>query len=438
MSATLAELLAGDGYLSYAYSYPHKTAYRPLDPPVPLAEAWAAERRDALFVYVHVPFCEQRCGFCNLYTQARPPEAVARAWSSTLERQSELVRAALSGPEGPPRALRFAVGGGTPTWLEPAALDRVLAVIRAWAPADAPGTVEASPGTLDDERAAVLRARGVRRVSLGVQSVIPEETTAVLRVQSPADVARAMARVAWAATRNLDLIYGLPGQDAASLRTSIDAAIDLGANELYLYPLYVRPLTGLGRRGERAVPGRLALYRAGRDHLAACGWTQATMRCFRAPGAPAESGPTWRCQADGMVGLGVGARSYTRTLHYSTPFAVAQPAVRAGIAAWIATRDEDHPVARHGLRLGPDEARRRHVLLTLLEAGLDRAEYRSAFGDDVLVELPELHEAVAAGLVRADAARLHLTPAGVERADVLGYWLQSPAVRAAREAWSRA
>ncbi len=435
MSVALAELLAGDGYLSYAYGYPHKTAYRPLDPPVSLAQAWSGERRDALFVYAHVPFCEQRCGFCNLYTQAQPAAEVEAAWLAALERQSALLRAALASPAGPPRAQRFAVGGGTPTWLEPAALDRVLRVVRTWAAPDAPGTVEASPGTLDDERAALLRAHAVSRVSLGVQSFSPGESAAVQRAQTVAAVEAAMARVAWATTRNVDLIYGIPGQDAGSLRASIDAAIGLGANELYLYPLYVRPLTGLGRRGVDPARSRLGLYRAGRDHLRTCGWTQATMRCFRAPGTPVESGTPWRCQVDGMVGLGVGARSYTRTLHYAAPYSVAQSAVRAGIAAWCARTDAAHLHADHGVRLGPDEERRRFVLLTLLEAGLDRAEYRAAFGGDPLDDLPQLAEAIDAGLVSASAAALTLTEAGTERADVLGYWLQSDAVRAARRAW---
>ncbi|MDO5683079.1 MAG: hypothetical protein Q4G46_09675, partial [Propionibacteriaceae bacterium] len=63
-------------YVGYTYGYPHKTAYRPLDPPVDLASLWAAENRTHLFGYLHLPFCEMRCGFCNLFTTANPRDDV--------------------------------------------------------------------------------------------------------------------------------------------------------------------------------------------------------------------------------------------------------------------------------------------------------------------------------------------------------------------------
>ena len=69
---TLESVLETTRYQSYVYAYPHKTAYRRIEPAVPLADLWAGERRDSLFLYLHVPFCEQRCGFCNLFTRPVP------------------------------------------------------------------------------------------------------------------------------------------------------------------------------------------------------------------------------------------------------------------------------------------------------------------------------------------------------------------------------
>ncbi|MDP2315500.1 MAG: STM4012 family radical SAM protein [Pseudomonadota bacterium] len=439
----LDALLASGEYLSYAYAYPHKTAYRTLAPPVDLRALWAEEDRRALFLYVHVPFCEQRCGFCNLYTQVRPKSGVEARYVAAVERQAAVVAEALADRAGPhkttpPGFVRLAIGGGTPTFLGAALLDRVFAAARRMGAADVPTSIEVSPGTLDDDQLAVLVANRVTRASVGVQSILPSETGAVQRGQAPADVERVVRRLAAAvAVCNVDLIYGLPGQTAATLRRSIDHVVDLGANELYLYPLYVRPLTGLGRR-DGWDDHRLGLYRAGREHLLARGWTQASMRMFRAPGSVETGGAEYRCQDDGMVGLGAGARSYTRALHYASPYAVTQGAIRSGIEAWMAQSDADFAVARHGIALDPEERRRRFVLLSLLDTGLDRAAYLQRFGADVLAHLPELGEAVDAGLVEVGAGRVGLTETGLERSDVLGHWLQSAAVRAARAAWEAA
>jgi oxygen-independent coproporphyrinogen III oxidase len=428
----LQDVIASGEYLSYAYSYPHKTAYRTLDPPADLSAEWATEDRSALFLYLHVPFCEQRCGFCNLFTQSQPKGGIETRYVAAVERQAAAIEDAL----GAARFARLAVGGGTPTYLEAALLDRLLRVAARLGAAGVPSSIEVSPSTLDAEKVAILVAHRVTRVSMGVQSVVPAETEAVHRHQSPASVDRSLVALADAIPiRNVDLIYGLPGQTSDSLGRSIDHVRGLGANEIYLYPLYVRPLTTLGRTRRRWDDHRVALYRAGRDHLRDLGWQQRSMRRFTAPKTSADDGPAYRCQDDGMVGLGAGARSYTRTLHYATPFAVGQREIRSRIEAWIDQPDADLRIARHGYRLDVDEQRRRYVLLSLLDEGVERASYRARFGDDVLAHLPELREALEVGFVLADDAALRLTERGLDHSDVLGDWLQSPAVRAGRATW---
>src|SRR5436190_20641717 len=111
-------------YQSYVYAYPHKTAYRTFDPPLNLRELWANEERAALFLYLHIPFCEMRCGFCNLFTTANPKEDLEAAYLDAVERQARRVRAAL----GSASFARLAIGGGTPTYLMPAALHRMFDV----------------------------------------------------------------------------------------------------------------------------------------------------------------------------------------------------------------------------------------------------------------------------------------------------------------------
>jgi oxygen-independent coproporphyrinogen-3 oxidase len=427
-------------YVAYTYAYPHKTAYRPLAAPVPLADLWAGEARDALSLYIHLPFCEMRCGFCNLFTTANPQADFVTTYLETLARQARQVRAAL----GPARIARFALGGGTPTYLAAGELAQVFdlaADLYGVNPATVPTSVETSPGTATPDRLAVLRERGVDRVSIGVQSFLEVEARAAGRAQRTSEVHAALAAIrrAQIPTLNIDLIYGLPGQTVATWRTSVQAALAYAPEEIYLYPLYTRPLTGLGRRGTPQAEDevRLACYRAGRDLLLAAGYRQVSMRMFRAGHAPESGGPAYCCQEDGMVGLGCGARSYTRALHYAAEYAVGAPGIRAILAAYVAQPAAAFAVAQYGCPLDGDEQRRRYLIQSLLQVeGLERAAYRRRFGTAAAADWPVLAEWAGWGWLKADATWVRLTPEGLEYADWIGPALTSPAVRARMESYA--
>ena len=425
------EALRAEPYRGYAYSYPHKTAYRGLDPTPTLAELWEDEPTDALFLYAHVPFCFQRCAFCNLFTTASGGREREEAFVSTLVRQAEVVRGVL--PDA--RFVVGAIGGGTPTWLGESALDRVFDVLEHTMGAQLGGlSVECSPETMTPAKADILARRGTTRASIGVQSFLEGEARSVGRTHRDHTVQSALQalRDARIPDLNLDLIYGLKGQTAASWQYSLEAALDWRPEEIYLYPLYVRPLTGLGRRDRRWEDRRLALYLQGRDLLRMAGYEQHSMRMFRAAEAPSARSEH-RCQADGMVGLGPGARSYTRTVHYANRFAVGPSAVLAELDAWLEAPDEAFTRADWGVRLDDDERRRRHVQQGLLQvAGLDRAWYAERFGDDVLAHLPldQLEP-----LVRIEPDHIVLTEEGLAHSDAIGPWLYSDAVRGRMDAW---
>lgn len=434
---SLTQLTGGTPYAAYAYSYPHKTAYRPLTPPHPLRRVWADQPKHALYLYLHVPFCEMRCGFCNLFTAANPRADVAEQYLSALWRQARVVCDAI----GPSQVARMAVGGGTPTYLTAAQLERVLQIARDLFGVDGasvPTSVETSPRTADADKLAVLRDHGVDRVSIGVQSFVEAEVESSGRAQKNAWVEAAVQRIRdfGFPTLNLDLIYGLPGQTTASWLASLCAVLRWRPEELYLYPLYVRPLTGLerwGRQAEDAV--RLACYRAGRDLLLAEGYEQVSMRMFRCADAAVtrnrlDVGTEYCCQADGMVGLGCGARSYTRALHYSTDYAVGAASVRTIIGDYLAKDDAAFAVADYGCELDETEQKRRWVIKSLLRAeGLDRDAYRGRFGFDAFDDLPQLGALVDAGLAGVADDAMRLTDAGLERSDAIGPWLYSDRVQ---------
>jgi oxygen-independent coproporphyrinogen-3 oxidase len=422
------QTLGAEPFQGYAYAYPHKTTYRPFEPPRPLAELWRDEDRSALTIYVHVPLCEMRCGFCNLFTTVGAGGDFESRYIAALERQAARVRAAL----GEASFVAAAIGGGTPTFLSIAALERVLAVLEGFGaiPTRVPTSVETSPRTAEPPKLALLRSAGVRRISIGVQSFEEAETRALGRAQRRAwvDAALDAIRSAGFPVLNIDLMFGTPGQDVASLLRSIDRALAWRPEELYLYPLYVRPLTGLGRRRERAAELRMDLYRAGRTRLMAAGYEQVSLRFFRRSGV--QHRPDTCCQEDGTVGLGCGARSYTRQVHYASHWAVGGGTVRAILDAYLATPPAGFDVAAYGIELSPDEQRRRYVIKTLLRReGLSLSGYRAWFGTDAEDDFHELGALASAGHLVRQGDRLVLSERGFELSDAIGPLLYSPPMR---------
>ncbi|MEU4677776.1 STM4012 family radical SAM protein [Micromonospora sp. NPDC023737] len=424
--------LDGSPYQQYLYAYPHKTSYRPLRPRPRLTEVWRAEARDALFLYLHVPFCEMRCGFCNLFTRANAPEEQVTAYLRQLRRQAERVADALGDDAG---YVRAAFGGGTPTYLTADELTELFDIAAGTVGARLPGvplSVETSPATATPDRLAVLAAHGTTRVSIGVQSFLDVEARAAGRPQRRTEVEAALGAIrdARIPVLNIDLIYGIDGQTADTWQQSLDAALAWRPEELYLYPLYVRPLTGLGRRTQARADWdaqRLALYRQAVDALGAAGYRQESMRQFRRADAPVPDGPDYCCQDDGMVGLGCGARSYTTTLHYSFDYAVSVSQVRAVLDDYLARPADDFGYAEFGFHLDGAEQRRRWLLKSLLRAeGVDAAAYRTRFSRRPADDFPQLARLVERGWATEDGLRL--TPAGLARSDAIGPWLTSAEV----------
>ncbi|GAA1992294.1 STM4012 family radical SAM protein [Catenulispora subtropica] len=425
-------------YEAYVYAYPHKTAYRPLDPKPLLADIWHGEPRHALSFYTHIPFCEVRCGFCNLFTRTGAPASLTENYLDALERQAVAVRAALdaSGPE--PHFANAAIGGGTPTYLSPDELSRLFDIaskVMGVGLGTIPLSVEASPATATPDRLAVLAERGTTRLSLGVQSFDDGEARSAVRPQKPADVFAALdaIRAAEIPVLNIDLIYGIEGQSRDSWLASLATALRWTPEEIYLYPLYVRPLTGLGRlnldRDAAWDTQRLGLYRASRDFLRDHGYEQVSMRMFRRLDAPViEGGEDYACQTDGMIGLGCGARSYTASLHYSFDYAVSASEVRGIIDDYVGT--EDFSRAEVGIHLDQDEQDRRFLIQSLLQAeGMEPSPPCEPFG-------AELERLAARGFLEVTPDhRIRLTAEGLAWSDAIGPLFFSEPVRAAMRAY---
>jgi oxygen-independent coproporphyrinogen-3 oxidase len=461
----LRQQLRECAYPGYVYGYPHKKAYRPLLRPLPLNTVWDEEDRRNLFAYVHIPFCGQRCSFCNLFTFIPTGDDPATDYLDALAREADAYAQAL-------RRFHFCrlyIGGGTPTYLSAAQFRRLLRLLRnslGIDPAVTHGCVEVSPETIDAEKTTMLREAGFQRLSLGVQSLVEYELREVNRRFDFGLHRRAIELIGSAGFPhfNIDLIYGLPGQTNESWRYSLQCAIDTPATSLFLYPLYTRPRTGLANRRRGSLEAFTApttqqmagMYDWAIERLHQAGFRQWTMRQFRRdvlppvsregeasaePGKASSAGAShsshlafqsddeYRCQHDGMVGLGAGARSYTTGLHYSTPWRMVARNIRGVIDQYQQRTMAGDTAVSHGFTLNEDEKRRRYVILSLLFDGLDTNAFAHIFDADARHLFAAVWEALdIEGCIRDDGALIRLTPRGVRHADIVGQLFFSPTV----------
>ncbi len=265
-------------------------------------------------IYVHVPFCVRKCGYCDFYSVPAREETLDR-FRDLLAREVELLLGAYPGEAKVPADTVY-FGGGTPSVLGPERLCGLLGDIRGRLPvADgAEVTLEANPGTIRREDFLRLRESGFTRVSLGCQSFRPATLAALGRIHT-AEEARAAFRAARDArfpSVGIDLIFGNPGQEETDWEEDLREAVALLPDHLSAYPLTPGPGTRIHEeieRGETALPSDDAvarMYDRTRETLAAAGYLHYEIANFAMPGKECRhNGKYWR--REGYLGLGPSA-----------------------------------------------------------------------------------------------------------------------------------
>jgi len=265
-------------------------------------------------IYVHVPFCVRKCGYCDFYSVAGGEEA-RDAFPALVEREMDLLLRDFPGEAIVPADTVY-FGGGTPTVLGPDRLNRLLAAIRSRFPVaeGAEISVEGNPGTVTAGDFARLRDGGFDRVSLGVQSFRQETLSALGRIHSVGEVRAAYrdARRAGFPSVGIDLIFGNPGQKEEEWQADLDLAVTFLPDHLSAYALSPEPGTpihGAIGRGEIALPDDDAvarMYTAARETLVAAGYRHYEISNFARPGRECRHNVKyWR--RDGYLGLGPSA-----------------------------------------------------------------------------------------------------------------------------------
>ncbi|CAL9600868.1 Heme chaperone HemW [Actinosynnema sp. ALI-1.44] len=363
-------------------------------------------------LYVHVPFCATRCGYCdfNTYTAGElGTSASPESWLEGLRRELDLAAGVLGGP--PPVDTVF-VGGGTPSLLGASGLASVLAAVRSsfGLAGDAEVTTESNPESTSPEFFAAIRDAGYTRVSLGMQSAARHVLAVLDRVHTPGrPVAAAReARAAGFDHVNLDLIYGTPGESVDDLKASLDAVGSAGVDHVSAYALIVEEGTALARRvrrGELPMPDDDVL--ADKYELIDAAMTARGLRWYEVSNWAASAASECRhnvlyWQGADWWGAGPGAHSHVGGVRW---WNVKHPAKYAALLAAGTS-----PAAGREVLTEEDRRVERILLELRLAAGLPvdvlddegRAEAKTAVRDGLLSEA-----AFAAGrCVLTDRGRL--------------------------------
>ncbi|MEG2831052.1 MAG: radical SAM family heme chaperone HemW, partial [Edwardsiella sp. (in: enterobacteria)] len=261
-----------------------------------------------LSLYIHIPWCVQKCPYCDFNSHAQKGEIPQQAYVDHLlaDLDQELPRVA-----GRPLSTLF-IGGGTPSLLSGEALQRLLDGVRARLPlaADAEITLEANPGTVEAERFSAYQRAGVNRISIGVQSFSADKLQRLGRIHGPQE-AIAAARLATALglrSFNLDLMHGLPQQSQEEALDDLRQAIALNPPHLSWYQLTIEPNTLFGSRPPR-LPDDDALweiFEQGDHLLRASGYQQYETSAYALPGRQCQHNLNYWRFGD-YLGIGCGA-----------------------------------------------------------------------------------------------------------------------------------
>ena len=305
-------------------------------------------------VYIHVPFCMRRCGYCdfNTYTAVDMGAGASRGnYANMVIREMSIVRdwQSAHGIDEPEAATVF-FGGGTPTILKASDLVAMLNAVRdTWSIAEnAEITTEANPDTVNADYVKELADGGFNRISFGMQSAVPSVLKTLDRTHTPANVAAGVAAANAAGMRSsVDLIYGAPGESLDDWRTSVRTAIDLGVTHISAYALTVAPNTKMGRQidaGTLPTPDdddEATKYEIADDLLGAAGLEWYEISNWARPGYESQHNLGYWRNVD-WAGLGPGAHSHYGNVpgvEQSAPEEKTETVKTSGLRSW----DIAHP-----------------------------------------------------------------------------------------------
>jgi oxygen-independent coproporphyrinogen-3 oxidase len=367
-------------------------------------------------VYVHFPWCVSKCPYCDFNSHALKDAVPERQYLDALRRDLEHQLASPLAQDARPVVSVF-LGGGTPSLFSPQAIGEVLAMMRAALPfaPDAEITMEANPGTIERGRFAEYAAAGVNRVSLGAQSFDDVQLRKLGRIHAADEtrIAAAELHAAGLANFNLDVMYGLPGQDAAGALADIEAALALAPAQVSHYHLTLEPGTPFAAKPPPALPddeNTERMLEGCQSRLDVAGYARYEVSAYARPGRECVHNLVYWRFGD-YLGLGAGAHGKrslldeagrVRGIHRTEQ--VREPRrYQRDPAATLKVREVD-------LAQRPFEFMLNALRLT---GGIERSLFEVRTGLAWSTVAPQVERAIASGHLKIEAGRIRPTPRGM-------------------------
>lgn len=328
-----------------------------------------------LGLYVHVPFCAQKCAYCDFYSVPLNSDHAVRSYLEALGREMASFWPSRFQPS------TVYIGGGTPTVLPNASLEELLALIGSRVRCVTEWSVEANPGTLSESKARLLKERGVNRISLGVQSAHAELLRRLGRIHSPQDAFEAYELLRDVGFENIgiDLMFGIPGQTLDMLRKDLAEWIERKPKHISCYALSFEPGTSFARWLTDGVISEMSSdeqrnqYELLREMLREAGYVQYEISNFAQPGFEClHNQICWR--GGEYIGYGPSAHSHWEGTRWGN--------VR-DIGRWVTGIQHTGQAREFEERLEPMAKAGELLMLNLrLTAGVQRSDFRAGTGYD--------------------------------------------------------
>ncbi len=405
-------------YKQYLYSYPHKSEYEKLN--VDIKKQISSLEGTNNNLYIHIPFCRARCGYCNLFADISTDTNYYNQYLEAVERHAKQISALLSAGVS---FNTLVIGGGTPLILNDKQLQFLFNIVDKYFKMDNPSTlvIESSPQTFTVEKIQILNNSIFNniRISVGIQSMNEEELKTIgryykfeqcgLEYYKNSDIKFDCL--------NLDIIYGIPNQSITTIKDTINKLLEYKPNEFFAYPLYIKDNCNLYGRYKVDEETMYEHYRYIVQRLKDEGYTQTSMRRFTK-----DRIETLTCGFETSIAIGCGGRSYIGNVHWCEQYATDRNEIKSIIKNYI--HKEDFFTNVYGKVLSEVEMKRRFVIKNLLHVkGISVKDYSNYFNSYILDDFAGLKRMIKEGYVKSIENKLVITELGLSFSDAIGDYI---------------